>query len=165
MRTTLKEKRKEFDLRQELRSLRAAIERLRWEKSQLDSGDFLVGGVPITPPTIPPSPGILATVTAIGTDSLTCTANGSSETVAKPFLLQRTPFHDNSITFQDGQNVGYSYSNPYTRVATDSPDSETQVITPGWFIGDILLVFYTLTNISNVYWQDCNMAGRQWGRI
>lgn len=98
--------------------------------------------------------------------------------VAKPRLLQRTPF-DNQTVLLRGVNVRYDYddSEKGKRTATASgATAEVQVITPPYFNGDIIAARSGATglttvdsdvlgpddNIGLVVWTDTNEGGREW---
>jgi hypothetical protein len=121
-------------------------------------------------------------VDEIEDDYLVCRAwNEESDTavsetpliVAKPRMLRRTPFDGESVAYQDGQTVGYVYSNGYTRTATDtgSSESEVQVVTPGWFEGDIIratkkrVVVWIDDAFEYADYEDVNTGARTWAAV
>lgn len=105
--------------------------------------------------------------------------------VAKPFLLQRTAFDGNSITFRD-MTVSYAYSDTIGMRVSSSGEgedevTETQRITPDYFANDVLLVartqFYSEVtgsvqdatglldeNGDEIVWVDLNFSGRAWAQ-
>ena len=118
-----------------------------------------------------------AEVQSIGEDSLTCknyssvagADSGSSFTVAKPFLLQQTPFNGQTITYVDGDDITYTKdaTNPtYKRNHDDGSDSADFVITPNYYVGEVLLIMRVPTLAGGVVcdWMECGM-GRYWARV
>ena len=97
-------------------------------------------------------------IKAVGIDVLVCrewdgTTEGTVDVnVALPYILQRTPF--------DGQVIGgitYTYTNNFTRTATDGSTVETQKITPDYLINEEIVAVAVATiiggvNVSNVDW-------------
>lgn len=99
--------------------------------------------------------------------------------VAKARLLQRTPFDAKTVRLR-GLDVTYVYSNEEkgARTATSSDSEATpeyQLITPPYFIGDIIAARSAVTGYSFsdpdidvgvdaafVAWEDLNTGGRQW---
>lgn len=93
------------------------------------------------------------TITDIGTnrDYLECEdEEGRTQYVAKPYLLRQTPFDGETIN-----DVLYTYTTANERVASDEstpvadqePD-ETQVITPSYYIDEIILVVNRDTGVE-----------------
>lgn len=128
---------------------------------------------------IPVGARIRAKVVSINDDYLTCSiynaaqdSDGSNISVAKPYLLQQTPFDGLNTTYLDGQEVGYSYStaNSYTRTATDQDTTtitETQFITPNYFVGEVLWCERSNTGLTDdnsaaIYFEDVNTGARAW---
>lgn len=101
----------------------------------------------------------IATITAINDDTLTCSLSDEEITVNKPYALQKTPFDGESIEYDNGDTVSYSYDTYRRREATLGGDSEYQVITPDYWVDEEILI----TKISNSYY-DLNQAGRQWAK-
>lgn len=100
-------------------------------------------------PLVPPLEDIRSfEITSIEDDFIGCT-NG---VIWKPFLLRRTPFDGEIVN-----GITYTYSDGETRSATDGVDTETQLITPDYYIGEEILC--VLTQIGYV---DLNTAGRCW---
>lgn len=98
--------------------------------------------------------------------------------IAKARLLQRTPFHEQTVTLR-GLDVTYSYATELGRRTASSPGlrDENQVVTPPYFSGDIitakgnLVTGYTTDDadvvseegeLYSVVWEDMNQGGRQW---
>ena len=130
------------------------------------------GNLVITQPTKPTGLAIMAKVVAINDDDLQCTFYTPNETesgrtiyVAKPYLLQVTPFDGETIDYPSGQSVTYTYTNHYTRTADDGSDVETQVVTPEWFVGEIVDAYpiYTETSAGGgrVHYRE-HPSGRHW---
>lgn len=96
--------------------------------------------------------------------------------LAKPYLLQTTPFDTNTIENADGENVAYAYTAVNERTLTfdgDSSDTEAQVIIAKYnpphngYHGDILWgIKVPSTGITYsgvpVLWLDLNLDGRHW---
>lgn len=90
--------------------------------------------------------------------------------VAKPYELRRTPFDGKTITY-GSQIITYTYSDECTRIATDGDDTETQVMTPLYFVDCEILAVMNISGgtglaVSDVpvMWEDLNTAGRFWAR-
>ena len=100
-------------------------------------------------------------------NAITChtwdgTTEGTDEiTIAKSPLLRGTPTHG---------GISYSYSvvsGKFQRTATLAPDSEKQVITPGFVVGDLIVADRGViggTGLANVEWMDQNRDGRAWAK-
>ncbi|MDL5055722.1 hypothetical protein QQ056_19520 [Oscillatoria laete-virens NRMC-F 0139] len=84
------------------------------------------------------------------------------EKVAKPFLLR------SSITTRNG--ISYSFSNPFTRIATQGSNTETQVIVPSYVANhdEIFAVPVTHTGVTEsgreLTLMDINVDGRAWAK-
>lgn len=76
-------------------------------------------------------------VKSVGDDHLVCrTWDGTTEgttdiNVAKPFYLQKTPYHGKTITI-NGAALTFSYTNGFTRTVTKAGVPETQIIIPAY---------------------------------
>lgn len=90
--------------------------------------------------------------------------------VAKPRLLQRTPFHGLTVLL-DGVSVTYTYQTTVgRRQANTGSWQEFQRIVPPYFVGDIISARKGTTGVtttvadgsSSVQWSDVNEAGRAW---
>jgi len=82
--------------------------------------------------------------------------------VAKPFLLQRTPFDEETF---DG--VSYVYSDVNERVASkDGEIDEDQRITPSYAVNEKILAVRHNPGLkahnTAIEWEDVNTAGRCW---
>lgn len=82
--------------------------------------------------------------------------------VAKPYLLRRTPFDGETVN-----SITYTYYDAATRLADDGDATETQYITPSYYVGEQLLVIAHRTYLetdtgSNIVWEDMNTAGKSW---
>lgn len=119
-----------------------------------------------------------ALVKAIQNDILSCEffdptlggSNGIVVNVAKPYLLRRTPFHGQTIFYPNGQSISYSYTDAQTRTATYGVDTETQMITPMYFINERIRIVLCNTGLfdgsgEKVKWEDANTAGRHWTEV
>jgi hypothetical protein len=102
--------------------------------------------------------------------------------VAKPFLLQQTPWDDQTVPYLWG-TVKYTYVATGKRIAKGNengtgPDIfETQYITPSYFSGDIILATNVATQFKNpkwqagdksnyvTTWQDINQGARVWASL
>jgi hypothetical protein len=124
---------------------------------------------------IPVGAMIRAKVVSVSDDYLTCSiynagqdSDGSNISVAKPYLLQQTPFDGLNTTYVDGQEIGYSYStsNSYTRTATDQDTTtmtESQTITPNYFVGEVIWCSRSNTGLTdgssnNIYFEEFNIT-------
>jgi hypothetical protein len=123
-------------------------------------------------------------VTAIQDDYLECTrytpgettAGGSIE-VARAYMLRRTPFDGSTITYENGQAVAYTYATGRSRTADDGTTSETQVLTPDYWIGEILTAVGGPTGVTyektvdgatatvEVLYSDITPSGRYWAKV
>lgn len=114
------------------------------------------------------------TVTGDENDYLVCTdVHGNTVNVAKPYELQKTPFHSSSATFfADPTSVSYSYTGTSVRTASYTVDDEDveeeQIITPAYIDNGALYAVYCDTGLLDddgkpIFWLDLNTAGRQWG--
>jgi len=100
-------------------------------------------------------------------DVLVCKdSKGKTLYVAKPYMLQRTPFDGLTV---DG--VAYAYSTNYARTANDGSDSAVEEISPAYvFDGTerILAARIDFPAMSvgprKVRWVDLNSCGRNWSR-
>jgi hypothetical protein len=88
--------------------------------------------------------------------------------VAKPYQLQQTPFNGKSVTLNN-VSVSFQYNGVGARLAFGGGVSESQVIVPDYFQGDIVLACrattgYITPNTNNtpVLWMDINSAARAW---
>lgn len=90
---------------------------------------------------------------------------GGTTKVAKPYLLQKTPWHNQSVTIA-GSTVSYFYNHGTfgygARQATDSTYTELQYITFPYIPGDIIMAVGSTTDVSGCDFIDMNYAGRQW---
>lgn len=87
--------------------------------------------------------------------------------VVKPFLLQRTPFDGNIVSYPS-MDVAYSYTGTGRRTATSQGQvDEDQLITPSYFTADIITARCGPTGYMDllgnyINWTDTNEGGRQW---
>lgn len=91
--------------------------------------------------------------------------------VAKPFMLQRTPFDGETISYPNGQDIEYSYSEDHKRTADDGSSDETQVVIPYYYANEIILAVRNVSGGTGitvgdvmVQWVDLNTAGRFWAK-
>ena len=101
-------------------------------------------------------------------DEVSATA-GVTIFVAKPWMLRRTPFHGATITYLNGQSITYTYVSQRERTANDGATSETQVMTPDYYVGEVIDVIEKRTNValpdgSKATLQDRNTCGRFWAQ-
>jgi hypothetical protein len=93
--------------------------------------------------------------------------------VAKPYMLQRSPWQNREVDYPSGINVKYYYySNGTRRRVVDrdeDEDDEYQIITPDYFAGDVLTVVraqmpeQTSTGEGEaIEWMDLNTGARVW---
>lgn len=93
-------------------------------------------------------------------------ASGPTVSVAKPYLLRKTPFNGASRN-----GISYSYTSDVSRTASLSGETETQVVVPSYVVGDIIYaikgvvggVGVTLT-AGTISWLDLNVDGRAWAK-
>lgn len=86
--------------------------------------------------------------------------------VAKPYWLQQTPFHNESIILNGVSGI-LAYTGTGTRTFTPTAeDPISQTLTPSYFAGDIIAAYEAPTGISVdsqlIVWTDLNTAGRNW---
>lgn len=117
---------------------------------------------------------ISAKIVTISNDYLTCTRyyeadddDGDTVYIAKPWQLRWEPFDGQTIAYPSGQSVAYNLINHYTRLADDGTDTETQIMTPEYFVGEIIDAYRRQTNVldpagNNITWSDLNTCGRFW---
>lgn len=92
---------------------------------------------------------------------------GDDETVtvnvAKPRLLQKTPFHNKTIEYHDA-TVTYNYNLGVNGRQASAPneDTEKQYINPPYFKGDIIVARKDNTGYEDVNYIDMNEGGREW---
>ena len=107
-------------------------------------------------------------VKSVGIDVLICrewdgTTEGAIDVnVALPYLLQRTPFDGNTRN-----GVTYTYTNNFTRTASDGSTVETQRITPDYVVDDEIVAVAVGTVLGGFNeitsdWIDANLDGRAW---
>lgn len=131
------------------------------------------GGMTIASPDITSPFPVLAEIVSIDYNILTCVLNTPGATtvgyrilVARPPLLVRTG--NSQITYPNGQTITYTYSGTQTRSASDGTNSETQVITPQYYVGEIIVAIPLWTgftyNSQYVTYVDLNTAGRCWAK-
>lgn len=92
--------------------------------------------------------------------------------IAKPYLLRRTPFDGVAITYPGAQVITYTYTQHYSRSADDTVDTETQVMTPRYFVNEQILAVRGIGGSTGVavsgdwlVWEDLNGAGRHWAKV
>jgi len=98
-------------------------------------------------------------------DCLICeNAKGRTIYVAKPFMLQRTPFDT-----QEFDGVTHAYTTATERTATTGSDVISQEITPSYTVDGtekiiVALVLKPTMQVGKrkVEWMDVNTAGRNW---
>lgn len=121
----------------------------------------------------------LLTVTDEQHDYLVCEGfdpnkgkNVSGLHVAKPYHLQKTPFHGQTITV-GGQELTYDYTGMGERTVTSGAEEEDQQITPNYFDDEVLVCVRAKVRGSDstgdedadgkkIRWVDLNSAGRAW---
>lgn len=120
-------------------------------------------------------------------DTLTCESydgtvvkeRGARTTIALPHLFRKSPFDDKT---RDGITFTYSDTVIHERSATDGTDTETQVVTPSYEVGDVIFAIKNIKNSTgltitkdvtrpdgslekqevDVEWLDLNVDGRTW---
>jgi len=131
---------------------------------------------PFTPLQVPGhsvgSPIMQARLVSVEDDTLqVVTWDGTSEgadeiTVAKPFLLRRTPF--------DGETwngVNYTYTSATARTGDDGTNTEDQVVVPPYVADDLIYIVRVLGGTDTVdgadapvLWLDLNVDARAWAK-
>lgn len=109
-------------------------------------------------------------ITAIAYNPATDTEIGAEISVAKPYGIRQTPFDGQTISYDDGTSLSYSYSTQRKRTATDTSDSSTeeQVVTPDYFVDDEIQAMRMNTGLqdtsgNDIMWVDMNtMTPRYW---
>lgn len=99
--------------------------------------------------------------------------------VAKPFELRKTAFDTKTFTYPNGQNITYTFASSVQdeRTADDGTDTETQIMTPQYFVDTEIIairgidgstgVTITVTDVVEpirLEWEDINNAGRFWAK-
>lgn len=99
-------------------------------------------------------------------DTVTGSASGSNFAVAKPPLLQQSTFDGVSITYIDGETVTYTKdaTDPeYKRNHDNGTTSADFVITPNWYVGEVILILRLPTYVNGTTYNWVEMAiGRYW---
>jgi hypothetical protein len=107
----------------------------------------------------------------VGADGRAANAGGTSVYIAKNWRHRKTPFHNKTWN-----GISYVYSSNVERVATSPTKTETQVITPPYVVGDIILAGTGFLGVgalgligraiegSRIVWLDLNDDGRAWSR-
>ncbi len=125
-------------------------------------------------------------VTAIGEDYMECVhydsingGTGAAVNVAKPYLLQKAPFHAVQVSYPIAggtQDITYTYDATYPewkRLADDGADSETQVITPAYWTETappclLHAVWWNMgqddSSGNRIRFQDINSDARVWAQ-
>ena len=100
-------------------------------------------------------------------DPINSATSTQTVNVSKPYELQRTPFHGVTITYPNAQEIEYTYSSERQRTADDGSSSETQIVTPMYWVGCVITMTQGNLGFDDgsgdpVYWEDLNTAGRHW---
>lgn len=124
-------------------------------------------------------------VVSIQDDYITCntwvpsteTAGSDDVYVAKPYLLRTTPFDTIAITYQNGDEITYTYDTERRRLATltavGTDPEEFQVVTPDYYVGEIVVAKNGKSGVlfdeggedeAPIIWEDINQAARLWAR-
>jgi hypothetical protein len=108
-------------------------------------------------------------------DYLECTdPDGETVNVAKPYLLRKEPFDGLSVDYdnpQSTQSVTYTYDNDYVdrREADDGTSTETQRVTPEYYVGEEILGISCEVELTNAdltcAYVDLNTGGRCWAAL
>ena len=116
----------------------------------------------------------IAQIVSIQDDYITCAYYDEQDDsavgelfVARPWMLSRAPFDGAAIAYENGQTITYTYVSGRERSADDGSATETQVMTPDYYVGEILDVFPKRTGVALpdgtfATWQDMNTCGRFW---
>jgi len=93
--------------------------------------------------------------------------------IAKPYLLQRTPWDEQTIDLGD-YTVTYTYINDYTRQiegyeneSSEAFESAVESIDPPYFVGDRITAIRRDVEAvqiggENIQWEDLNLGARKW---
>jgi len=89
--------------------------------------------------------------------------------VALPYELRKTTYDGASIVYPSS-TVAYAYTTSQTRTADDGATSETQRITPEYYVGARLRAVNVETGVNDangvkVTWEDLNTTGRYFATI
>lgn len=99
-------------------------------------------------------------------DPVAGSSTGANFAVAKPYLLQQTPFDGQTVTYIDGDNITYTADGTdpeYKRNHDDGVTSADFVVTPNWFIGEQILVMRIPTWVNGTTYNWIELAmGRYW---
>lgn len=94
---------------------------------------------------------------------------GAEFPAAKPYLLRRTPFDGETISYINGDSITYTYTNDYTRTHDDGTDSADFTVYPTWFVGEVVKLEQVNTGIlynsSPVVWEVVDTSARQWTEV
>ena len=118
-------------------------------------------------------------------EEVTPAQNTTTIFIAKPFQLRKTPFDGETILYPNTQSITYTYESDEfgrAREADDGTDTEDQVMTPDYFIGEEILAVFIETGLKTnatedppvgsspfveqrIFWEDLNNCGRFWAKI
>lgn len=94
------------------------------------------------------------------------TTSGSSFNVAKPYLLQQTPFDGQTVAYIDGESVTYAAdgTNPeYKRNHDNGVTSADFIVTPNWFVGEQIIIIPLPTFVNGTLYNWVELPGmRYW---
>ncbi len=100
-------------------------------------------------------------------------STGTTVDVAKPYMLRKTPFDGETITYEDGAVIEYTYTTYRQRSAESSGiGTETQIMTPDYYDGEVIRAVRGNTGVTasttstgdRIGWEDINTCGRFWAR-
>lgn len=145
------------------------------------NGTFLTADIPRVEPAAEPGVVTQYRLKSVGDDVLSCvefdgTSEGEAVTIAKPYKLRKTPFHNapfGHTYILEGYPgapaqiiVFYNYISGEYRIATSGNLTEHQVIIPRYSLNDIIYATAssngTATSADLV---DLNADGRAWARV
>ena len=108
-------------------------------------------------------------IVTIDDDLLVCNPfNGLEADTESEIIVAKPPELRASRTSWNGQT--FTYTNSQTRSATNGSDTETQLVTPSYVVGDVVFAVsniiggtgVTLDDDTPVEWMDHNCAARAW---
>lgn len=102
-------------------------------------------------------------------DTVAGSTTGANIAVAKPFLLQQSPFDGQTITYIDGEAITYTKdaTDPeYKRNHDNGSTSADFAVTPNWFVGEQIVIIRVPFSVNGTTynWMEFPM-GRYWAEV
>jgi hypothetical protein len=102
-------------------------------------------------------------------DQLTQTTTGGTIYVAKPYLLQQSPYFGETITYIDGEELQYSFDTEfpeYKRTHNNGIETGEFYITPNYYIGEIIMIAGIYNEIDGTGYDYIEVnSARHWAQI